>query len=199
MDFSGRPAVSPGVEAVARTAREVLDEAGATLDHVAHAVPSIRQALILYRDLLGGEVTVGGIHPMAGHAAAHVLFRGGGKLELLEPTAPDSASVGAFLAANPQGGLHHVTFRVADIRAVLAAFERGGYRPFGTNFRWPMWQETFLHPRETGGVLLQIVQMSDDLPKPGISLEQMLAEAEVLRSRSGARTAEQRQESEGTR
>jgi hypothetical protein len=41
----------------------VLASLGAVYDHVAHAVPLIRQVLPLYVDLLGGVVCSGGISP----------------------------------------------------------------------------------------------------------------------------------------
>jgi hypothetical protein len=41
----------------------VLAVVGAVYDHVAHAVPSIREVLPIYRDLLGGVATFGGVNP----------------------------------------------------------------------------------------------------------------------------------------
>lgn len=87
----------------------LLQSVGAIFDHVAHAVPSIRDLLPLYRDILGGEVAGGGFNDWGGHLGVHFTFPGGGRVELLEPIQPDSSSVGRFLERNPRGGLHHLT------------------------------------------------------------------------------------------
>lgn len=160
----------------------VLKAVDAKLDHVAHAVPSIQAVLPLYRDILGGVEPRGGIHPTAGHIALQFSYPGGGKIELLEPTSPNSLSIGKFLAANPRGGLHHVTFRVEDLRAALEVVEGAGFTPFGTSFATPMWFESYLHPRQTGGALIQLAQAPASVPPVlELSVEEMLARAAEIR------------------
>ena len=163
----------------------LLQSVGAIFDHVAHAVPSIRDLLPLYRDILGGEVAGGGFNDWGGHLGVHFTFPGGGRVELLEPVQPESSSVGRFLERNPRGGLHHLTFKVSDLRAALAVVA-GGYETFGTRVDEPSWQETYLHPRSTGGVLIQLVQSYPGLP-PAFdrSLEEILDEADSRRGQAG--------------
>lgn len=159
-----------------------LDSAGAVFDHVAHAVPSIRELLPLYRDLLGGELAGGGFNPWGGHLAVHFVFRGGGRLELLEPTRPDSQSVGRFLARNPRGGLHHLTFKVADLADTLATLAEAGLEPFGTKLDEDDWKETYLHPRQTAGVLIQLAQSGPGVPSPFAEpIEDILDRSEAMR------------------
>jgi methylmalonyl-CoA/ethylmalonyl-CoA epimerase len=145
-------------------AADVLAAVGAVYDHVAHAVPSIRELLPLYRDLLGGVVCSGGISPWGGHLAVQIEYPNGARIELLEPVRRDAPSIGNFLTTSPRGGLHHVTFRVPDIRLALDRVLAAGYHPVGTNLEHAEWRETFLHPRETGGVLIQLAQADPGVP-----------------------------------
>ena len=98
----------------------------------------------------GGEVHV----PLA-HDLAQVVSRA---LELLQPLSPDSA-VGRFLEKRGPG-LHHIAYRVPDIRAALAELADQGYELIDTEPRPGAFghQEAFLHPRSTGGVLIELVE-----------------------------------------
>jgi methylmalonyl-CoA/ethylmalonyl-CoA epimerase len=169
---------SPSAETAA-----LLRSVGAVFDHVAHAVPSIRTVLPLYRDLLGGQPTAGGINPWGGHLAVHFEFPPGAIIELLQPARENSPSVGAFLERSPRGGLHHLTFKVSSLEAALASIAAADLHPFGTMLGSPGWQETYLHPRETGGVLIQLAQAAPGIP-PALDrpLEELLDEADAFRT-----------------
>jgi len=127
------------------------------LDHVGIAVPSIAQALPLYESLTGSGSSPPEAIPAQG---VNVVFVGTGdaRIELIEPTRPDSP-VARFLERRGQG-LHHLAYRVPDLRAALAAWAGQGYelidrepRP-GAHGRLV----AFLHPRSTHGVLIELVQ-----------------------------------------
>ncbi|MGI5508463.1 VOC family protein [Streptomyces sp. CA-106131] len=133
----------------------------ATFDHVAMAARRIRDLLPLYRDTLGGEFYLGGDNLAVGYRGLQLSFRGGGKVELLEPL-PGSSFLDSFLRRNPLGGLHHVTFTVTDMGATLAALAESGYRLHGASQADPDWHEVFLHPREAHGVLLQLARPGPD-------------------------------------
>src|ERR671936_801495 len=92
-------------------------------DHVAVAVHSIKDALALFRDGLGGEYLMGG-DQQGTWRWLQLRFPGGGKVELLEPLGEGFLS--RFLAKHGEG-LHHVTFKTDDIRAAIAQVERQGY------------------------------------------------------------------------
>ena len=163
----------------------VLASAGAVFDHVAHAMPSIREVLPLYVDLLGGEIEGGGFNPWGGHLAVQLIYPGGSRLELLEPTRPDSQSCSGFLARNPRGGLHHLTFKVADIRDSLEALTAAGFEPFGVMLDDPGWKEAYIHPRQTSGVLVQIAQSAGGIPPFKEPIEAVLDQSEAMRKAAG--------------
>lgn len=160
--------------------RLVAAGVAATFDHVAHAAPRILDLLPLYRDLLGGVFHAGGANPRVGYRAVQLVFAGGGKIELLEPI-DGSTFLDSFFRRNPAGGLHHVTFRVPDIRAAVPAAEALGFDVIGVYYGDPRWQEAFLHPRSAHGVLLQMVEAEPGFPgpRPGSTLESVLLETEA--------------------
>jgi methylmalonyl-CoA/ethylmalonyl-CoA epimerase len=126
------------------------------LDHVAVAVNSIKPALSLYRDALGGQYLMGGD---AGESWRWLQIRypGGGKVELLEPTGEGFLS--RFLERHGEG-LHHVTFKTDDIRAAITQVEGSGYELVDVNIDDPHWKEAFLRPSKAHGTLVQIAQSS---------------------------------------
>ena len=83
-----------------------------------------------------------------------------------------------FLARNPDGGMHHVTYRVPDIDAAVAAARANGYEVFGVSRALPQWWEAFVHPREAHGVLLQLAQSPPGWPPvvPGVTIETLIGE-----------------------
>jgi methylmalonyl-CoA/ethylmalonyl-CoA epimerase len=145
------------------------------LDHVAVAVRSIKSALPLYRDALGGEYLMGGD---SGDSWRWVQFTysGGGKVELLEPLGEGFLS--RFLERHGEG-LHHVTFKTDDIRAAIARVEGRGYELVDVSLDDPNWKEAFLRPSKAHGTLIQLAQASRpeedkrDRLRPG-NLEELL-------------------------
>ena len=127
------------------------------IDHVGVAVPSIDDALALYRDALGMPLVHRETVTEQGVEAA-LLDIGEAHIELLQPLAPDT-SVGKFLARRG-AGLHHVAYRVDSVQDALDACSAAGLRlidhapRIGIRGSWV----AFLHPSSTGGVLTEIVQ-----------------------------------------
>jgi len=145
------------------------------LDHVAVAVRSIREALKLYRDGLGGEYLMGGDQDT--WRWLQLRFPGGGKVELLEPLGEGFLT--RFLDSRGEG-LHHVTFKTDDIEAAIERLREQGYELVDVNLSDPNWKEAFLRPSMSHGTLIQIAQSSapDDAVKehlrPG-NLEELLS------------------------
>jgi methylmalonyl-CoA/ethylmalonyl-CoA epimerase len=148
----------------------------ATFDHAAHAAPQIVDLLPLYRDQLGGRLLYGGPNVRVGYRGVVLRFEGG-KVELLEPLA-GSTFFDSFFARNPQGGLHHLTFRVGDLADAVARSEAAGLQVVGWNVDDPDWREAFVHPRSAHGALIQFVQSRPGYPVPcpqGATVESLLA------------------------
>lgn len=127
------------------------------LDHIGLAVESLGEALALYRDLLGLELLYEEFVESDGVRVA-VLDLGRGHLELLEPTGPDTP-VGRFLAKRGPG-IHHLALRVKSCATALSTARAAGYRLLDETPRPGAGgkQIAFIHPRSTGGVLLELCQ-----------------------------------------
>ena len=142
---------------VVRRLDALAEGPAARLDHLGVAVRSIDERLHLYRDLLGLPLQV--IEDVPGEQVRVAMLPAGrARIELLEPTSDDS-SVGRFLAKRGEG-IHHVCFEVEDLEATLAALKRAGLSAIGEEGR-PGAEGSrvaFLHPRGTGGVLLELRQ-----------------------------------------
>jgi methylmalonyl-CoA/ethylmalonyl-CoA epimerase len=129
----------------------------ATLDHIGIAVRDLDEALAFYRDALGLEIEVTEDVPSQ-RVRAHFIRVGEPALELLEATAPDSPIAKAVDKRGP--GLHHITLRVDDIRAVLARLKARGVRLVDESPR-PGAEGAlvaFIHPSAAHGVLVELKQ-----------------------------------------
>ncbi|MGH2807836.1 MAG: VOC family protein [Actinomycetota bacterium] len=130
------------------------------LDHVAVAVHSIKAALPLFRDVLGGEYVMGG--DVAGIWRWFQLrYPDGRKIELLEPLG--EGFLADFLAKRGEG-LHHITFKTDDIEAAIEKAQSHGYELVDIRLDSDRWKEAFLRPKSAHGTLIQIAQsaMSDE-------------------------------------
>jgi catechol 2,3-dioxygenase-like lactoylglutathione lyase family enzyme len=133
------------------------------LDHVALAVERWADAWPRYRAELGGRWVAGG--GQGEFDACQLAFAGGMKVELIAPAGP--GFVRRFLDGSGPGP-HHLTFKVPDIVATIAAAEAAGYPAIGVAVDDPVWKEAFFHPRSAHGVLVQVAQAAGtwDGPPP---------------------------------
>ena len=131
----------------------VFAEGGRDLDHVAVAVASLEEAAGLFEFLSGHPAT-----PPETLDAQGVRVSFCGPVELLEPLGPETA-VGRFLAKRGPG-LHHIAYRIHDIVAELARLSSQGVQLIDARPRAGArgHQVAFLHPRSTGGILVELVQ-----------------------------------------
>jgi methylmalonyl-CoA epimerase len=122
------------------------------LDHVAVAVPSLEEACRLFELLVGESCS-----PPETLASHGVRVSFAGSIELLEPLGPDT-TVGRFLQRRGPG-LHHVAFRVPDLPAALHHLAESGVELIDREPRLGTrgHQVAFLHPRSTGGTLVELV------------------------------------------
>jgi methylmalonyl-CoA/ethylmalonyl-CoA epimerase len=130
------------------------------LNHVAIVVPDLAAAAALYRDTLGA--TVRPPHSLPEHGVTAVFVElGNTRVELLEPLGADSP-VRGFLARYPDGGMHHVCYEVADIRAACDRLCSAGARVLGDGepkigaHGKPV---LFLHPKDFCGTLIELEEV----------------------------------------
>lgn len=129
----------------------------AKINHIGIAVSSIEDALALYAGILG--LTVGTIEVVEDQKTRTAIIPvGDSKIELLEAT--DSESPIARHIERRGEGLHHMAFEVTDIASALSMLQKEGIRLIDEQPRKGV-EDTniaFLHPKATGGVLLELVQ-----------------------------------------
>ena len=127
------------------------------LDHVGIAVHNLDDSLPLFESITGGK---GHGREVVESQGVEVVFvgSGAGRLELLAPVREDSA-VAKYLARRGPG-MHHLCYRVDDIVAELERHRAAGAqlideapRPGAHGH-----QVAFLHPKSTGGVLMELLQ-----------------------------------------
>jgi methylmalonyl-CoA epimerase len=142
----------------------------AVLDHIGIAVEDVESALTFYRDALGLEVEAPEDVLTQRVRARHIPV-GGPKLELLEATAPDSAIARYINKRGP--GLHHITLRVENIRAVLDHLKARGIRLVDEEPR-PGAENAlvaFIHPSAAHGVLVELKQAHS--PGPVLEIKRL--------------------------
>lgn len=140
----------------------MLSEGVKRIDHVAVVVRDLDTALQFYRDMLGIMPSRVLDFPQEGVRIAFLPLGGanGSEIELLEPIKPEG-SVARFLEQHG-GGLHHVCLEVPDIDRALADLRAAGAQLLDQTPRQTAeGRGIFLHPKGTGGVLLELVQRAD--------------------------------------
>lgn len=127
------------------------------LNHVAIATSDLDKATALYRDTLGAKVSAPVDQPEHGVTTVFVELPGS-KIELLSPLG-EASPIANFLSRNPQGGVHHLCFEVADIAAARDRLVGQGARVLGDIKTGAHGKPVlFLHPKDFGGVLIELEQ-----------------------------------------
>ena len=129
------------------------------LNHVAIAVPDLAAAAAQYRDTLGARVGEPQDEPDHGVTVVFIELPNT-KIELLAPLG-EASPIAGFLAKNPAGGIHHLCYEVADIRAARDRLKAQGARVLGDGeprigaHGKPV---LFLHPKDFTGTLVELEQ-----------------------------------------
>jgi methylmalonyl-CoA/ethylmalonyl-CoA epimerase len=129
------------------------------IDHLGIAVHSIEEGRKFY-EALGLHVEEIEDVPQEGVRVA-LIPCGESRIELLEPTTPDSP-IAKFLEKRGPG-IHHVCLSSDALQADDARLRQEGYqvlRPEPTRGAGGCWVQ-FVHPKSTGGVLLELSQPGD--------------------------------------
>ena len=149
-------------------------------DHVAVAVPHLGTAAARWRGL-GGEWASPLLRDeQAGFGTRQLRYRGGAKLELLEPVGDDSFA--AAFVARFGARIHHVTLTVPELLPAVGTLRDEGYDVVDVFAEGDVWHEGFLRPSQVGGVIAQIAwsQPSPDDGKPKPDAEEPRGEVALL-------------------
>jgi methylmalonyl-CoA/ethylmalonyl-CoA epimerase len=129
----------------------------ATFDHAGVATADADGLARLYERLLGTSR----VHEESFDGTRVVfLSTGAGYLELLEPRS--EGPVARYLDGEGPG-VHHLALAVDDVERALDRARELGVEPIDETGRPGAWGHTvaFLHPRDTGGVLVEFVEHGD--------------------------------------
>lgn len=130
------------------------------VNHIAIAVPDLARATASYRDTLGAKVSQAQALPEHGVTVVFVELPNT-KVELLEPLG-EGSPIAAFLARNPDGGMHHICYEVDDILLARDQLIEAGARVLGSGdpkigaHGKPV---LFLHPKDFHGTLIELEQV----------------------------------------
>lgn len=128
------------------------------LDHIAIAVKSIASSQKIYEDM--GMTFSGVIEEVKEQKVltAFAQIDENAHIELLEPTSTES-TIHKFIEAKGEG-IHHLCFKVPDVKKKTLELTQKGYK-----FIYPEPRlgaggclVNFIHPKSTGGVLIEISQ-----------------------------------------
>ncbi|MFT5176509.1 MAG: methylmalonyl-CoA/ethylmalonyl-CoA epimerase [Gammaproteobacteria bacterium] len=130
------------------------------LNHVAIVVADLEAAAASYRDTLGATISEPLSLPEHGVVTVFVELPNT-KIELLSPL-DEASPIAKFLLRNPNGGMHHICYEVADLGDAAAKLTRDGARILGDGtprngaHGKPV---LFLHPKDFSGTLIELEQI----------------------------------------
>ncbi|MGC1376768.1 MAG: methylmalonyl-CoA epimerase [Anaerolineales bacterium] len=128
------------------------------INHVAIVVEDMQKSLIFWRDALGLELH--GLRDVpAEMSQVAFLPLAGSEIELVQPTSADSG-IGKYLAKRGPG-MHHVCLEVDDIDGMMAELKAKGVSLINEEARVADdgKKYAFIHPKSTGGVLVELYQI----------------------------------------
>lgn len=128
------------------------------VNHVAIVVSDIEQGLDFWRDKLGLHFDHVEDVPSQKVEVAF-LHVGESHVELVKPTTDDSGTAKFLAEKGP--GIHHLCIEVDDIDSMLVDLKQKGVRLIDETAReLPGRKMAFIHPKATGGVLLELYQLT---------------------------------------
>jgi len=125
-----------------------------SLDHIAIAVPDLDEGIRRFVEDLG--LTLAGTEDVPSEITRTAFLPiDGTRIELVAPLGGEGPIAKSIAKRGP--GLHHLCFRVDDVRAEMARLQGRGWQ-FTTDAPTPGAHGTlvvFVHPKSTGGVLIE--------------------------------------------
>ena len=127
------------------------------LSHVSIVVPNLDAAARELNARYGLRIGVIRVNEEQGVRMAYVEL-GNAKIELMEPSRPDSP-VSKFLERNPRGGIHHFCLNVDDVDATAVDIKAKGARVLGggkPQLNVHGQRIAFVHPQDFLGALVEL-------------------------------------------
>ena len=129
------------------------------IEHLGIAVTSLEATMPFFELLTGSKCY--NIEEVADQKVKTAFFKvGQTKIELLEPTCPES-TIAKFIEKNGgRGGIHHVAFNVKDVAEALKEAQEAGLQLIDLQPRKGAenLMIAFLHPKSTCGVLTELCE-----------------------------------------
>ena len=132
------------------------------VNHIAIAVPDVAVAAAQWASMLGAECSAA--EDLQEHGVRIVFVTAPNtKVELMQPIG-EASPISAFLARNPDGGMHHICYEVDDIIAARDKLIGEGARVLGDGqpktgaHGNPV---LFLHPKDFCGTLIELEQVGE--------------------------------------
>ena len=135
------------------------------IDHVGIAVADLDQAIDFYARAFGMSVAHEEVNEEQGVKEAMLeVGQSGSYIQLLAPLTPDSP-IGKFLDRNGPG-IQQMAYTVTDMDQVSAHLRSAGVRLLYDEPRVGTGGSliNFTHPKDTGGVLIELVQHTEGRP-----------------------------------
>jgi len=127
------------------------------IEHIGIAVENLEKSIALYEKVFGLKCY--NIEEVADQKVRTAFFMvGQTKIELLEPVDQESP-IARFIEKRGEG-IHHIAFAVSDLAGHLEHAGREGVRLIDTEPRQGAegLNIAFLHPKSTGGVLIELCE-----------------------------------------
>ena len=127
------------------------------IEHIGIAVKDIKAANEIYSRLLGQAPYKE--ERVESESVTTSFFRtGASKIELLEASDPSSA-IAKFIKKRGEG-IHHIAFRVDDIKTEMKRLKAEGFRLLNENPKKGAdnMLVCFIHPKSANGVLIELCQ-----------------------------------------
>ena len=130
------------------------------LNHIAIAVPNIKEAADQYRNIFGAKVSEEVEQPDHGVTTVFIDL-GNTKIELLEVLGENSP-IQKFIDKNPKGGMHHICLEVENINDAIEKLNTHEVSITGTGkpkigaHGKPV---VFLHPKDCNGTLIELEEV----------------------------------------
>ena len=127
------------------------------IEHIAIAVQNLELGAYFWREIMGLEIKKQEEIPNQG-IITDIYDAENGKIELIKERHPNSP-ISKFLKKNGPG-LHHICFEVEDIEKSIIELKLKNIMLIGSSYSIGAegYKVIFVHPRSTGGVLLELAE-----------------------------------------